>query len=224
MMRNVSVFFLSVIVTMSVVLIVFFASGMGGGRMDFDWNWAAEKCGSMNIAENRVLELGKCCERSGIENADIQEMFDFVFNQGRDNFAVSLLLEKMEEGFAKGVPVGLIKQAMNTRQKAIVAAQRIISHSDMDAEKSAALLGPVVYALESGVASLVLTDVFQQGREISSGTVKVCIEASEILRLSGVDEDGIKKILVESLDQNLANAEILDLARSEVKQSEAVKP
>ncbi len=179
-----------------------------------DWQTITVKLKMNELNAERIEKLRIQCEAGRLGNDDILKMFDLVLVRGRTKMDVCLMLEKVEEGLTKGVPVNLISVAIKGRQRALVTARRMLSHSSLDADAVDELLASAVYALESGITSLLLAEIIQRSEENGTENVRACIETSEFLQLAGVDEPEIRRLVLSGVKRELSVPELRNMAHS----------
>lgn len=172
----------------------------------------------LSSAESPVHHMLSEREITGHDAKRILQAFENVSGQG---LCAEPLRERLREGFLKDANSEALATAIEKRASSLLDAQSIIGSRPgigRGGEMVPGLHRILARALESGLPPDIFLDLFADPERVVAYREQALIEAAEMLFLSEVDPEDIKRFMHEALDRQLRRMEILRAAQFWIRQ------
>ncbi len=197
------------------------ADGTGGPAVEFRggerdaWEPLLARGRDAGLDPARLETTAARLSQAGVTADAAAAVLEPAFGAGRAGLPVGAVLDKVEEGAAKGADAATLAQAAQTRLESLQAAQQLLGEQGYTepADRGRGLLVATALALESGVSAATLAPALELGRSRPPGQVKAVVEAGESLHLDGVEPTAVAALLVDCLERDLRRPEILRVVR-----------
>lgn len=169
-----------------------------------------EKKYALGFSAERVEQVLSQCRENGFSEEDTEALFRPVYAAHDESLPTELVLFKIEEGLAKKVDAGRLSSAVQSRLGFLRQANQLVSgvRGRYGSGGRQRIIIRTCMALESGLPTEVLQDVFGRQGGFRYGRMHHVIEAGEILHLAGLAPANIKQVMNECLERDLTGPEI----------------
>ncbi len=154
------------------------------------------------------------CVKAGLTPAAAEPVLAPVYDAARGKLPADLVLDKVEEGFAKQAAPEQVAAAAGQRRDCLRQASDLVARYGTSSD----LVAPAALALESGMPAGLLDGVLAQGRQRAPEQVTAVIAAGETLNMNGFAPEAAGALMQDCLQRNLRRPDILRATRFAVQQ------
>jgi len=178
------------------------------------WNSIETQCEQLGLNRRQVRRIAERCRQQDIDAAAATGMMKPAYRAAGEGVPPSAVMDKIEEGLGKGVPVEQIAQAAQRRTEYMITARNTVrSQAKAMGKGEAALVTAMALAMESGVSPDALDRVVGGADPYRAGPMQTAVAAGEMLCLSGFSMDEVEVFMQDYLQRDLRRSEALRAVR-----------
>ncbi len=187
---------------------------------DFSMNWKELRAKNLELGvpAAQVDQTLETCRKRGLSARDADVLLCSAYIARAESLPFGCIYTRIEEGLAKQVEVSRVTSAAELRLNCLRQARELTTHlygesTDGRGGGPAHLLEHAAMALESGLPSDVLQEVFLRNGRRRIGRLAHVVEAAETLQLAGLAPDQIQRVMIDFLDRDLTRNEVMRAIR-----------
>ncbi|MBT8042436.1 MAG: hypothetical protein KJN98_04645 [Pontiella sp.] len=175
-----------------------------------DWKVLRKKNIACGFSDERVDQVLAECRKYGLSASETDALLSMVYIAHAEQLPAGCVYLKIEEGFAKGIPVEQIRPAAAKRLDCMRRAdQLIMSVRNGRGGQHQHLVQHMCMAMESGLPEEVIEHVINRPGGFRYGRLIHVIEAGESLQLAGLPPSQIQQVMSDCLDRDLTGPEVM---------------
>lgn len=165
------------------------------------WDEVVKQCKESGLSTRRVRAIKLSCEEAGISAKEAWSMMRSAVFSPEDN----VVLDKIQEGLAKGISPAAIQPVVQRRRRALFTARRLAVQADTPQRN---VVVAVMHAVESGVDELLLAILLQDRQGLSVSEIRSSVRATESLSLGGFNKRDVRTLTKDLMSQRMSEAQM----------------
>jgi hypothetical protein len=172
------------------------------------------------IKPARWRNLVQSCKAGGLTAETARQCLMIAEEACKNGLSPDPVLSRIEEGLAKNASPDTLLQAATKRVQAMKTVAPLVRAAGFDQTRPAhdSLVMASAMALESGVSPGGLQGVLTLSQGQQAERLRVIIEAGQTLRLGGLDDEAVGKMMNEYMERNMRCGEVMRATRTALQQ------
>jgi len=209
---------------LAVLLTVLWTGLLPGQSVTPGDGWAAaELPAPADVNADRWQRLVGQLKAGGFSADAARECLAPVREAARQGIPSEPVLARIEEGAVKGAQAKALRDAGRQRLASLGSAAAVLreaGYGDRNARHDE-LMKSTALAIESGISAEALRMLLTQEKGGQSERMRSIVEAGETMRLSGMDEAIVVRMMNDFRERNMRRAEVIRASRFAVQQHKA---